>query len=55
MVEYINDNTYKLNLKGENNVSATFNVADLVPFNFDIGFDLRMNPLEERGNYKNQS
>ena len=29
-------------------MSATFNVSDLSPF--DVGDDLRINPLEERGN-----
>ena len=46
VVEHINDNAYKLDLKGESNVNATFNVADLVPFDFDIGLNSRMNLLE---------
>ena len=54
VMERINDNAYKLDLKGESNVNATFNVADLVPFDFDVGFDSRMNLLEEGGNYENQ-
>ena len=45
MVEHINDNAYKFDLKGESNVSATFNVVDFVPFNFDVGFDLKTNLL----------
>ena len=44
----INDNAYKLDLPGEYNVSATFNVYDLSPF--DIGDDLRTNPFEKKGN-----
>ena len=46
-MERINDNAYKLDLPGEN-VSASFNVSDLSPF--DVGDDLRRNPLEEEGN-----
>jgi hypothetical protein len=47
--EHINDNAYKLDLPGEYNVSATFNVTDLSPF--DVGDDLRTNPFqEEEGN-----
>ena len=42
VLERINDNAYKLNLPGEYNVSATFNVSDLSPF--DAGDDLRTNP-----------
>jgi hypothetical protein len=48
----INNNAYKLDLPGECNISATFNVSDLSPF--DVGDDLRTNPLEERGNDGNQ-
>ena len=48
VISQINDNVYKLDLLGEYNVNATFNVFDLSPFNaFD---DLRTNPFEERGN-----
>ena len=54
MVKHINDNAYKLDLKGESNVSTTFNVTDLVPFDFDVGFDSRTNLLEEGGNDENQ-
>ncbi|KAL5570195.1 hypothetical protein UlMin_026770 [Ulmus minor] len=43
----INDNAYKLDLPGEYNVSATFNVTDLSPF--DVGDDLRTNPFQEGG------
>ncbi|KAH9780582.1 Endonuclease [Citrus sinensis] len=48
VLECINDNAYKLDLPGEYNVSATFNVSDLSPF--DVGDDLKTNPLQEEGN-----
>jgi hypothetical protein len=48
----INNNAYKLDLPGEYNISATFNVSDLSPF--DVGNDSRMNPFEERGDDENQ-
>ena len=54
VLERINDNAYKIDLPGEYNVSATFNVSDLSPFDFDAGADLRTNPFEERGNDGNQ-
>ena len=45
VIERINDNAYKLDLRGEYGVSATFNVSDLSPF--DIGDDdSRTNPIE---------
>ena len=47
----INDNAYKLDLPGEYNISATFNVSDLSPF--DVSDDLRTNHFEERGNDEN--
>ena len=40
VLERINDKAYKLDLPGEYNISATFNVSDLSPF-------------EERGNDEN--
>ena len=52
ILEKINDNAYKVDLLGEYNVSATFNVSDLSPF--DVGEDSRSNPFEERGNDGNQ-
>ncbi|KAG8485858.1 hypothetical protein CXB51_019213 [Gossypium anomalum] len=48
VLERINDNSYKLDLPGEYNVSATFNVADLSFY--DIGDDLGANHFEERRN-----
>ncbi|KAH9680122.1 Endonuclease [Citrus sinensis] len=48
VLERINDNAYKLDLPGEYNVSATFNVSYLSYF--DVGDDLRTNPLQEEGN-----
>ena len=38
--------------QGEYNISATFNVSNLSPF--DVSADSRMNPFEERGNDENQ-
>jgi hypothetical protein len=52
VVERINDNAYKLDLPGEYGVSASFNVADLSPF--DVGNDLRANPSQEGENDANQ-
>ncbi|XP_042972946.1 uncharacterized protein LOC122304748, partial [Carya illinoinensis] len=52
ILEKINDNAYKVDLPSEYNVSATFNVSDLSPF--DVGEDSRSNPFEERGNDGNQ-
>ena len=51
VLKRINDNAYKLDLLGEYNISATFNVSDLSPF--DVGDDSRTNPFEERGNDEN--
>ncbi|KAL4319797.1 hypothetical protein GQ457_18G009700 [Hibiscus cannabinus] len=47
VVEKVNENAYKLDLPGEYNVSATFNVSDLTPF--DDPSDLRTNPFQEGG------
>uniref|UniRef100_A0A2N9J4T0 Uncharacterized protein n=1 Tax=Fagus sylvatica TaxID=28930 RepID=A0A2N9J4T0_FAGSY len=52
VLERIKDNAYKLDLPGEYNISATFNVSDLSLF--DVGDDSRSNPFEERGNDENQ-
>ncbi|KAL4284640.1 hypothetical protein GQ457_16G018830 [Hibiscus cannabinus] len=43
----VNENAYKLDLPGEYNVSATFNVSDLT--SFDDPSDLRTNPFQEGG------
>ena len=48
ILEKINDNAYKVDLLGKFNVSATFNAADLSPF--DVRDDSRSNPFEESGN-----
>lgn len=41
ILEKINDNAYKVDLLGEYNVSTTFNVSNLSPF--DVGEDSRSN------------
>ena len=41
-----------MDLLGEYNISATFNVYDLSPF--DVGDDSRTKPFKERGNDENQ-
>ena len=43
----INDNAYKLDFPSEYNISATFNVSNLSPF--DVGDNSRTNPFEEKG------
>ena len=43
VLERVNYNAYKLDLPGEYNISATFNVFDLSPF--DVSDDSRMNPF----------
>ena len=47
VLERVNYNGYKLDLPGEYNVSAAFNVADLS--HFDAGDDLRANPSQDEG------
>ena len=49
MLQRVNDNAYKLELPGEYNVSATFNVVDLSPFLDEEDADLRANPSQEEG------
>ena len=41
-----------MDLPGEYNISAIFNVSDLSPL--DVGDNSRKNPFEERGNDENQ-
>ena len=53
ILEKINDNAYKVDLLGEYNVFAIFNVSNLSFF--DVGEDSRSNPFEEMGNDGNQS
>jgi hypothetical protein len=48
IIKRVNDNAYKVDLLGEYNVSATFNVSDI--YLFDVGDDSRTNSFEERGN-----
>jgi len=49
VLQRIGDNAYKIELPGDYGVSATFNVADLVPYlAVDEELDLRTNPLQER-------
>ena len=52
VLERINDNAFKLDLPGEYNISPTFNVSDLSPF--DVGDDSRTNPFDKKGNDENQ-
>jgi hypothetical protein len=47
-----NNNAYKLDLQGEFNISAIFNVSNHSPF--DVGDDSRTNPFEKRGSDENQ-
>ena len=49
VIERINDNASRLDLHGDYNVSATFNVADLSLFDAGDDFNSRMNPFEEGG------
>ena len=51
VLERINDNAYKLDLQGEHNVSATFNVSDLTLFYACT--DSRSNLFQEGGNDMN--
>lgn len=48
VIQRINDNAYKLDLPGEYQVSSTFNVADLSPY--DVGDDSWTNPFQGGGN-----
>ena len=58
IIEKVNDNAYKVDLSGDYNVSATFNVEDLTPYlDDDDDSDLRTNHFQSRaddvhhGNY----
>ena len=44
----VGDNAYIIDLPGDYGVSATFNVADLSPFEFD-DLDSRTSPFEDGG------
>jgi hypothetical protein len=46
ILKLINDNSYKVDLLGEYNVTATFNVYNLSLF--DLGDDSRSNSFKER-------
>ena len=52
VIERINDNMFKLDLLGECNISASFNVVDLSPF--DVGKYLTINPFQRRENDENR-
>ncbi|KAL4348378.1 hypothetical protein GQ457_17G008670 [Hibiscus cannabinus] len=47
VLEKVNENAYKIDLQGNFNVSATFNVSDLSLY--DDSADLRINPFQEGG------
>ncbi|XP_065874727.1 uncharacterized protein [Euphorbia lathyris] len=51
VLQRVNDNAYKIDLLGDYNISATFNVSDLSFYDADT--DSRSNPLEEGGNDEN--
>jgi len=50
VLEKVNDNSYKLELPGDMDVSSTFNVGDLTPYRKDKedGDDLKANHIQER-------
>jgi hypothetical protein len=52
VLERINDNTYKVDLLSEYDVSTIFNIVDLTLFY--TGFNSRLNTFEQRGDDVNQ-
>ena len=50
VLERINDNAYKVDLPGEYNINANFNVTELSPFDVGDSLDSKTNPFEEREN-----
>ena len=49
IVQKVGDNTYKIELSGDMNMSTTFNVGDLTPYiegEDEHNKDLRKNPLQ---------
>ena len=49
VLEKVNDNAYKVDLPGEHEVLAAFNVADLSPFHLDDSqADLRIKSFQQR-------
>ena len=52
VLQRINDNAYKFEFPGKYGVTASFNVYNLSPF--DVGDDLRANPLQEGENNVNK-
>ena len=56
ILECVNDNAYKVDLPGGYGVSATFNVADLSPYEYDdYLYDLRLNHFKQGEYDVNQS
>ena len=55
VLERINDNAYRLDLPGEYQVSASFNVSDISLFEFDEGDDSWTNPTKEGGDERDQT
>ena len=55
VLERINDNAYKIDLPGDYSISATFNIFELSPSDFDEVDDSRANLFEEGGNDANQA
>ncbi|KAL1569754.1 hypothetical protein AAHA92_01193 [Salvia divinorum] len=53
VLERINDNAYVIDLPGEYNVSCTFNMADLSPYDLVRNPDLMTNPSQEGENDAN--